>query len=82
MPVQIDDEVLFIMFDNVEQYGFDEHKLRLINILSASLKGHSQYARNELIKLWDDIEADIALASEPPTEEQLSLEHPEMFDVE
>jgi hypothetical protein len=82
MPVKIDDEVLFIMFDNVEQYGFDEHKLRLINILSASLKGHSGYARNELIKLWDDIEADISLASEPPTEEQLSLEHPEMFDVE
>jgi hypothetical protein len=81
MAVQIDDEVLFIMFDNVEQYGFDEHKYRLINILSASLKGHSQYARNELIKLWDDVEADIAIANEPPTEEQLMLEHPEMLDI-
>jgi len=81
MAVQIDDEVLFIMFDNVEQYGFDEHKYRLINILSASLKGHSGYARNELIKLWDDVEADIALANEPPTEEQLMLEHPEMLDI-
>ena len=81
MAVQIDDEVLFIMFDNVEQYGFDEHKYRLINILSASLKGHSQYARNELVKLWDDVEADIAAVSEPPTEEQLMLEHPEMLDI-
>ena len=81
MAVQIDDEVLFIMFDNVEQYGFDEHKLRLINILSASLKGHAGYARNELIKLWDDIESDMALANEPPTEEQLMLEHPEMLDI-
>jgi hypothetical protein len=82
MAVKINDEVLFIMFDNIEQYGFDDHKYRLINILSASLKGHSQYARNELIKLWDNIEDDISLANEPPTEEQLSLEHPEMFDVE
>lgn len=79
MAVKIDDEVLFIMFDKADQYGLEEHRCRLINILSASLKGHSQYARNELINLWHDMEKDIAIANEPPTEEQLSLEHPEMF---
>jgi hypothetical protein len=60
------------MFDRMDQHGLCDLKTRLINVLqSAVYEGALNYAREEVIILWD----------EPPTEEQLSLEHPEMLDI-
>lgn len=77
------DSTLEIMFDRLEQYGLCDLKTRLINVLqSAVYEGALNHARDEIITLWDEMEDEIVKATEPPTEEQLSLEHPEMFDVE
>jgi len=77
------DQVLGIMFDKIDQYGLTEIREELINVIGAAVYSNaSGYARYEIIKLWNLIEEEIAKQSEPPTEEQLSLEHPEMFDVE
>lgn len=77
------DSTLEIMFDRLEQYGLCDLKTRLINVLqSAVYEGALNHARDEIINLWDEMEDEIVKATEPPTEEQLSLEHPEMFDIE
>ena len=77
------DSTLEIMFDRMEQHGLCDLKTRLINVLqSAVYEGALNYAKEEIINLWDEMEHEIVKLSEPPTEEQLSLEHPEMFDVE
>ena len=76
------DSTLEIMFDRLEQHGLCALKTRLINVLqSAVYEGALNYARQEIIVLWDEMEQEIAKALEPPTEEQLKLEHPEMFDI-
>ena len=76
------DSTLEIMFDRMEQHGLCDLKTRLINVLqSAVYEGALNYAREEIIILWDEMEQEIAKALEPPTEEQLSLEHPEMLDI-
>jgi len=77
------DQILGIMFDKIDQYGLTEIREELINVMSAAVYSNaSGYARYEIVKLWDLVEEEIAKQSEPPTEEQLSLEHPEMFDEE
>lgn len=76
------DSTLEIMFDRMEQHGLCDLKTRLINVLqSAVYEGALNYAREEIISLWDEMEQEIAEMLEPPTEEQLSLEHPEMLDI-
>jgi hypothetical protein len=76
------DSTLEIMFDRIEQHGLCDIKSRLINVLqSAVYEGAQNYAREEIIILWDEMEREIERISEPPTEEQLMLEHPEMLDI-
>lgn len=76
------DSTLEIMFDRLEQHGLCELKGRLINVLqSAVYEGALNHAREEIIVLWDEMEQEIAKVLEPPTEEQLMLEHPEMLDI-
>ena len=76
------DSTLEIMFDRMEQHGLCDLKTRLINVLqSAVYEGALNYAREEIIILWDEMEQEISKAIEPPTEEQLMLEHPEMLDI-
>ena len=76
------DSTLEIMFDRMEQYGLCEIKSRLINVLqSAVYEGALNYAKEEIINLWDEMEDEIVKLTEPPTEEQLMLEHPEMLDI-
>lgn len=76
------DSTLEIMFDRLEQHGLCGLKSRLINVLqSAVYEGALNHAREEIIVLWDEMEQEIAKALEPPTEEQLMLEHPEMLDI-
>jgi hypothetical protein len=76
------DSTLEIMFDRIEQHGLCDIKSRLINVLqSAVYEGAQNYAREEIIILWDEMESEIERISEPPTEEQLMLEHPEMLDI-
>ncbi len=76
------DSTLEIMFDRMEQHGLCDLKTRLINVLqSAVYEGALNYAREEIISLWDEMEQEIAKVLEPHTEEQLILEHPEMLDI-
>ena len=71
------------MFDRLEQFGLNDLKDELINVIdSAIYDGAQNYAREQIINLWIEMEEEITRLQEPPTEEQLSLEHPEMFDVE
>ena len=73
------DSTLGIMFDRVESHGLHDIKDKLINVLqSAVYEGAQNYAREEIIALWAEMEAEITKRKEPPTEEQLRLEHPEM----
>ncbi len=71
---------LSIMFDRLEQFGLNDLKDELINVIdSAIYDGAQNYAREQIINLWVEMEEEITRLQEPPTEEQLSLEHPEMF---
>lgn len=73
------DSTLGIMFDRLETHGLCDIKDKLINVIqSAVYEGAQNYAREEIIHLWDEMEREIARLKEPPTEEQLKLEHPEM----
>lgn len=68
------------MFDRLEQFGLNDLKDELINVIdSAIYDGAQNYAREQIINLWIEMEEEITKLKEPPTEEQLSLEHPEMF---
>lgn len=68
------------MFDRLEQFGLNDLKDELINVIdSAIYDGAQNYAREQIINLWIEMEEEITRLQEPPTEEQLSLEHPEMF---
>lgn len=79
----MEDEILGIMFDKIDQYGLNDIREELINVLTAAVyRNASGYARKQIIELWHKVEQSVAEHTEPPTEEQLSLEHPEMFDVE
>ena len=72
----MEDEILGIMFDKIDQYGLTDIREELINVIDAAVYNNaSGYARYEIAKLWDQVEEEIAKQSEPPTEEQLSLEH-------
>lgn len=73
------DSTLGIMFDRLDTHGLNDIKDRLINVLqSAVYEGAQNYAREEIIHLWEEMEQEITKMKEPPTEEQLRLEHPEM----
>jgi len=77
------DSTLGIMFDRLETHGLQDIKDRLINVIqSAVYEGAQNYAREEIIALWVEMEEQITKRLEPPTEEQLSLEHPEMFSTD
>lgn len=73
------DSTLGIMFDRLDTHGLNDIKDKLINVLqSAVYEGAQNYAREEIIHLWEEMEIEITRLQEPPTEEQLKLEHPEM----
>ena len=79
----MNDFTLQIMFDRIDAYQLSDIREELINVLTASVyRNASGYARIEIIQIWGQIEEEMAKVNEPPTEEQLSLEHPEMFDEE
>ena len=76
------DQILGIMFDKIDQYGLTDIREELINVLTAAVyRNASGYARKQIIDLWDKVEESVAEQMEPPTEEQLMLEHPEMLDI-
>ena len=55
------DSTLEIMFDRMDQHGLCDLKTRLINVLqSAVYEGALNYAREEVIILWDEMEQEIA----------------------
>jgi hypothetical protein len=78
----MEDEILGIMFDKIDQYGLTDIREELINVLTAAVyRNASGYARKQIIDLWNKVEKAVAEQIEPPTEEQLSLAHPEMLDI-
>jgi hypothetical protein len=73
------DQILAIMLDKIDQHGLSEMREELINIIDAAVyRGANSYARKHIALLWERLEKEIAEQSEPPTEEQLRLEHPDM----
>ncbi len=77
------DSTIGIMLDRIDSHGLTDIKDKLINVIqSAVYEGAQNYAREEIIALWCEMEAEITKKSEPPTEEQLSLEHPELQDLD
>ncbi len=77
--MKMSDQILAIMFDRLEKHNLQHIKDELISVIqSAEYEGAQNYAREEIIHLWEQMETEITKLQEPPTEEQLKLEHPEM----
>jgi hypothetical protein len=64
-------------------YGMTDVPERLDSIVEAVIYGFALpvYAREEIDLIWEEIEHEQEIWSEPPTEEELQLRHP-FFDEE
>ena len=67
-----------IVFEEIEEYGLYDHKLKLFNLMEAALNGMCGKARKEIDELWLDIQDYKEQLAIPPDESELALHHPTM----
>jgi len=67
-----------IVFEEIEEYGLYDHKIKLFNLMEAALNGASGKARKEIDELWLEIQDYKEQLAIPPDEEELLLQHPNM----
>ena len=76
----IEDQTPFIqiVYEEIEEYGLDYHKIKLFNLMEAALNGMCGKARKEIDELWLEIQDYKAQLAIPPDEDDLLLHHPKM----
>ena len=76
----IEDQTPFIqiVYEEIEEYGLYEHKIKLFNLMEAALNGMCGKARKEIDELWLEIQDYKEHLKVPPKEEVLVLHHPTM----
>ena len=67
-----------IVFEEIEEYGLYDLKLKLFNLLEAAMYGQAGKARKEIDALWLEIQDYKAELTIPPDERILALHHPTM----
>ena len=67
-----------IVFEEIEEYGLYDHKIKLFNLMKAALNGASGKARKEIDELWLEIQDYKEQLAIPPDESELALHHPTM----
>jgi hypothetical protein len=67
-----------IVFEEIEEYGLYDHKLKLFNLMEAALNGMCGKARKEIDELWLEIQEYKEQLAIPPDESELALHHPTM----
>ena len=67
-----------IVFEEIEEYGLYDHKIKLLNLMEAALNGASGKARKEIDELWLEIQDYKEQLAIPPDESELALHHPTM----
>ena len=67
-----------IVFEEIEEYGLYDHKIKLFNLMEAALNGASGKARKEIDELWLEIQDYKEQLAIPPDESELALHHPTM----
>jgi hypothetical protein len=67
-----------IVYEEIEEYGLEDHKLKLFNLMEAALNGASGKARKEIDELWLEVQDYKEQLAVPPNEEDLMLHHPTM----
>jgi hypothetical protein len=66
------------VFEEIEEYGLYDHKLKLFNLMEAALNGMCGKARKEIDELWLEIQDYKEQLAIPPDESELALHHPTM----
>ena len=76
----IEDQTPFIqiVYEEIEEYGLYDHKIKLFNLMEAALNGASGKARKEIDELWLEIQDYKEQLAIPPDESELALHHPTM----
>ena len=67
-----------IVYEEIEEYGLYDHKLKLFNLMEAALNGASGKARKEIDELWLEIQDYKEQLAIPPTESELLAGNPDM----
>ncbi len=67
-----------IVFEEIEEYGLYDHKIKLFNLMEAALNGMCGKARKEIDELWLEIQDYKEQLAIPPDESELALHHPTM----
>ena len=67
-----------IVFEEIEEYGLYDHKIKLFNLMEAALNGMCGKARKEIAELWLEIQDYKEQLAIPPDESELALHHPTM----
>ena len=67
-----------IVFEEIEEYGLCDHKIKLFNLMEAALNGMCGKARKEIDELWLEIQDYKEQLAIPPDESELALHHPTM----
>ena len=67
-----------IVYEEIEEYGLDDHKQKLFNLMEAALNGACGKARKEIDELWLEIQEYKVQLAIPPDESELALHHPTM----
>ncbi len=67
-----------IVYEEIEDCGLYDHKIKLFNLMEAALNGASGKARKEIDELWLEIQDYKEQLAIPPDESELALHHPTM----
>ncbi len=67
-----------IVYEEIEEYGLYDHKIKLFNLMEAALNGASGKARKEIDELWLEVQDYKEQLAIPPDESELALHHPTM----
>ena len=67
-----------IVYEEIEEYGLYDHKIKLFNLMEAALNGMCGKARKEIDELWLEIQDYKEQLAIPPDESELALHHPTM----
>jgi len=67
-----------IVYEEIEEYGLYDHKIKLFNLMEAALNGASGKARKEIDELWLEIQDYKEQLAIPPTESELLARNPDM----
>jgi len=76
----IQDQTPFIqiVYEEIEEYGLYDHKIKLFNLMEAALNGMCGKARKEIDELWWEVQDYKEKLAIPPDESELALHHPTM----